>query len=263
MKTNTKELLKMIIKLVVPVDKRHRGAHNKFPLDHYIDVICYVLRTGIQWKELRQTLHFSTYHKKFVKWARYDVFKIAYQVLIKLLKAQKYITDDDLKNLFIDSSMIKNIHGHKNHGVNHYDRGRKGNKVTVIVTKTGIPIAMTMTTSNKHDVSLVEQTLDQISIKILGSRLIADKGYVSKKLKIKLRNHRKVYLICPKKKNQKNKQLPDIQRKLLSERNIVENFFAWSHNYKRIRVRYERHLDNYIQFYYLAMIEIIHGKIIW
>ena len=166
------------------------------------------------------------------------------RVLIKLLKSQKHITDDDLKNLFIDSSMIKNIHGHKDHGINHYDRGSKGNKVTVIVTKKGIPITMTMTTANKHDLSLVEQTLDQINIKILGSRLIADKGYVSKRLKLKLRNHRKVYLVCPKKKNQKKQHLPEIQRKLLSERNIVENFFAWSHNYKRIRVRYECRIEN-------------------
>lgn len=260
MKANTKELLKLIIKMVIPKDKRKRGAHNKCTLDHYIDVICYVLRTGIQWKYLRDKLHFSTYHKKFIKWAKYDVFKIAYQVLIKLLKAQKYLTDDDLKNLYMDSSMIKNIHGHQSLGINHYDRGRKGNKVTVIVTKSGIPLAMTIARANQHDLSQVDSVLDQVTVKIVGSRLICDKGYVSKPLKNKLKSQKRLYLVCPRKKNQ-HSYLPEIQRKLLKERNIVENFFAWTHNYKRIRVRYERHCFSYEQFYYLAMIEIINTKI--
>ena len=75
--------------------------------------------------------------------------------------------------------MIKNIRGHDQTGVNHYDRGRKGNKVTVLVTSSGIPLAVTFDKSNVHDLNLVEQTIDQVTLKIIGSRIIADKGYVS------------------------------------------------------------------------------------
>lgn len=68
MKNNTKKLLKMIISLIMPKDYRNRGRHNKESIDHYIDVICYVLKTGIQWNQLREKLHYTTYHKKFMKW---------------------------------------------------------------------------------------------------------------------------------------------------------------------------------------------------
>lgn len=114
------------------------------------------------------------------------MFKSAYDVLIRILKSHKYLTDDDMKNLYIDSSMIKNIHGCKNHGVNHYDRGRNGNKVTVVVTGKGVPISMNITSSNKHDITEVEPVIDAINVKIVGSRVIGDKGYVSKKLKRKI-----------------------------------------------------------------------------
>jgi len=255
----TKQIIKMVIKLTVPKDKRHRGRKNAEPLDHYIDIIEYVLRTGIQWKELRAKLHYTTYHKKFMIWSEFKVFQNAFYILIKMMKSHNYIRNEDLQNLFVDSSMIKNIRGIDETGINHYDRGKQGNKVTVVVNEKGIPLGIHVNTANKHDTTLVIDTLQDIKIKTLGSRLIADKGYISKKLKTSLRNNHKLYLVCPVKSNQ-NITLHPIQRRLLSKRNIVENFFSWMMNYRRIRVRYERKLKNYIQFYYLAMIEVIYTK---
>ena len=157
--------------------------------------------------------------------------------------------------------MIKNIRGSKaSCGVNHYDRGRQGNKVTVIVTDKGVPLSVCFDKSNVHDLRMVPEALDNINVKILGSRLIADKGYVSKAMKQRLRRERKVYLVAPKKRNQRQK-LPEIQVELLTKRNIVENFFSWIQLNRRIRVRYESKLHNYTQFYYLALIEVIHRKI--
>lgn len=192
MREATKALIKLVIKATLKPDKRNRGRHNKENLDHYIEVINYVLKTGIQWNQLHEKLHYTTYHKKFVRWNQCQIFQTTYNILLKLLKAQKYLKNDDLKNLYIDSSMIKNIRGRDKTGINHYDRGRKGNKVTVIVTDKGWPLAVNFNPSNTADIKLVEPTLDQISFKILGSRLIADKGYSSKKHKTKLYKNRKV-----------------------------------------------------------------------
>jgi transposase len=56
--------------------------------------------------------------------------------------------------------MIKNIKCTEFFDTNHYDRNRKGNKVSIIVTKNGIPLGMCLSTSNIHDINLVEYTLD-------------------------------------------------------------------------------------------------------
>jgi hypothetical protein len=42
---------------------------------------------------------------------------------------------------------------------------------------------MCLSTSNIHYINLVKDTIDDIKIKIFGSRLCGDKGYISKKIK--------------------------------------------------------------------------------
>ena len=65
-------------------------------------------------------------------------------------------------------------------GSNHYDRNRNGNKVSIVVTKNGIPLGMSLSTSNIHDINRVD-TLDDVKIKIVDSRLGGDKGYIETK----------------------------------------------------------------------------------
>ena len=85
MNTQTKQIIKFVLLHCLPKDPKKRGRKNKETLDHYIDVIGYVLKTGIQWKHLKEKLHYTTYHKKFIKWSKHHVFRIAYQILIKSL----------------------------------------------------------------------------------------------------------------------------------------------------------------------------------
>ena len=68
--------------------------------------------------------------------------------------------------------MIKNIQGTEFLGKNHYDRKRNGNKITVIVTSNGIPLSIKLDKASTHDVTVVEDIIDQIELKIIGSRLI-------------------------------------------------------------------------------------------
>ena len=68
MKVAVKSLIKLVINSTIPKDIRNRGRKNKYPLDHYIETIDYVLRTGIQWHELNAKLHYTTYHKKLLLW---------------------------------------------------------------------------------------------------------------------------------------------------------------------------------------------------
>jgi hypothetical protein len=151
-------------------NKSTKGRHNEKEIEHYIDVIYKVLRTGSQWKHINAPLHYTTYHKKFIKWNNINLFQNVFYIIIKLLKYKNILNDNFLKDLYIDSTMIKNIRGIEFLGSNHYDRNRKGNKVSIVVTKNGIPLGMSLSTSNIHDINIVEDTLDDIKIKIVGSR---------------------------------------------------------------------------------------------
>ena len=162
----------------------------------------------------------------------------------------------NLKNLYIDSSMIKNIKGIDKIGVNHFDRGKNGNKLSIIVTETGIPLGMKLDKSNIHDITLTDETIKDIKIKVLRSRLIADKGYVSKHLTKSLKDDYQIRLITPLKQNTKGK-LRLFDRILLSHRNIVENTFSWIKSNRRIQQRYDKSFESFEQFCYLALIKII------
>ena len=239
-------------------NKNNVGRPNKMNNKHYIDNILHVLKTGIQWKEIKSTLHYTTYHKKFISWNNNKVFQNVFYILIKLLKLKNKINEQVIKDLYIDSTMIKNNRGIDLLGPNHYDRFRKGNKISIVVTNTGIPLGMTINKSNVHDINLVEDNLDDITIKIVNSRLGGDKGYNSAKLKNNL-NTKNISLVYYPKKNS-NIILSNEDKTFLRKRYIVENTFSWLKNNKRLSNRYDANSNNFIQFWYLGFIKLITNR---
>jgi transposase len=100
--------------------------------------------------------------------------------------------------------MTKNINGYEYIGPNHYDRNKNGNKISIVVTKSGIPLGLKLEPSNIHDINIVNDTIDNISIKIIGSRIGGDKGYISTDLKNNLKKNKDINLITCNKLNAKN-----------------------------------------------------------
>lgn len=234
---------------------------NLYELNHYVDVIFKQLRTGGQWCEIESECHFSTYHKKFIEWSRAGLFEMAHEIMIKTVHKLKLIPKKDIALLSIDSSMIKNNRGCDGIGSNHYDRYRNATKVSVVVTDKGIPLGFSFAGANVHDTKLVDDNLNNIKIKIVGSRLLADKGYNSYELKTKLKRNYKINLIYPLKKNQKNQYFSKSELKKLKGRTIVENYFAWMKSFHRLLIRYDTYLINYASFCYLGAIDIIGNKV--
>ena len=85
--------------------------------------------------------------------------------------------------------MVKNIKGKDVIGINHYDRHRSATKINVIVTSKGIPLSIQIVEANRHDASITADSVKDITLKVVGSRLIADKGYISKKQKENLKKN--------------------------------------------------------------------------
>ena len=104
------KITKIIIKLLIEklmTSYKTRGRNNKVDIDHYLDEIGRVLKSGVPWKCINSKLHYTTYHKKFLLLNKNKIFDLAHKIIIVLLKHKKLIKVDDL---FIDSTMIKNIH---------------------------------------------------------------------------------------------------------------------------------------------------------
>lgn len=121
----------------------------------------------------------------------------------------------------------------------------------------GLPLAIYTDSASPHEVRLVGKTLEHRLIQNVPEKLIGDKAYDSDPLDEELAQLG-IELIAPHKRNRKKPKTQD-GRKLrrYKRRWKVERFFAWIQNYRRIVVRYEYHLDNFLGFIHLACILIL------
>jgi len=120
---------------------------------------------------------------------------------------------------------------------------RKGSKHHLIVCGPGNPLAASLTAGNRHDVTEMIALADAIA-PVSGKRgrprkrpkrLLADRAYDSRHHRDQLRA-RHVAPVIAKRNTAHGSGLG-------KERLVVERSFAWLHQYRRLRVRYERRAD--------------------
>ena len=116
-----------------------------------------------------------------------------------------------------------------------------------IADAAGFPVSAHVESASPHEVKLVEATIDSGFTQYAPDRLIGDKAYDSDKLDQQLSDDRAIELIAPHKKNRKKPRTQD-GRKLRRYRRRwkVERLFAWLQNFRRLVIRYEYHVDNFL-----------------
>jgi len=116
-----------------------------------------------------------------------------------------------------------------------------------IADAAGFPVAAHVESASPHEVKLVEATIDSGFTQYAPGRLVGDKAYDSDKLDEQLSEDRNIELIALHKINRKKKHTQD-GRKLRRYRRRwkVERLFAWLQNYRRLVVRYEYHVENFL-----------------
>jgi len=116
-----------------------------------------------------------------------------------------------------------------------------------IADAAGFPVAAHVESASPHEVKLVEATIDSGFTEYAPDKLIGDKAYDSDKLDQQLSDDRGIELIAPHKRNRKRPSTQD-GRKLRPYRRRwkVERLFAWLQNFRRLVVRYEYHVENFL-----------------
>ena len=116
----------------------------------------------------------------------------------------------------------------------------------------GFPLAISVGSAAPHEVKLVEDTLDHRFIEELPERLIGDRAYDSDPLDASLQRQG-IVMIAPHKSNRKKPATQDgrpLRRYI--RRWKIERLFAWLQNFRRIQVRHDRSLENYLAFVLLG-----------
>lgn len=120
-----------------------------------------------------------------------------------------------------------------------------------VVDRHGLPLAIGIKSASPHEVTLVEETIDNRFIDELPEQMIGDKAYDSDALDARLAK-RGIELIAPNRANRRRRTQDGRQLRRYVRRWRVERFFAWLHNSRRLVNRWERKAQNFLGFLKIA-----------
>ncbi len=120
----------------------------------------------------------------------------------------------------------------------------------------GLPLAVSIADGSRHDVSLVEQTLDAAFVEEIPAKLIGDKGFDSTQLADSLAR-RNVELIAPKRATSLKRKQDGRALRRYRKRWKVERLIAWLKQFRRINTRWDRKAQNFLGFLLLGCAVIL------
>ena len=210
----------------------------------------YVAREGIRWSALPDSFPpKSTVFYWFQKWSDSGLFKRALRTITRQLERSGSIYN----NLcFIDGMFVRSKGGSEFVGKT---KCGKGHKMMAIIDRYGFPIAVSVTSASPHESQLVTQTLDGKWTELSPKRLMGDKAYDSDKLDNILLS-KGIDMIAPHKCNRKNKTQDGRKLRAYKERWKVEDFNCRIQRFRKIIIKYERKIVNFIGFLHLATLKI-------
>ena len=233
----------------------HHSHLRKHSISTYIDHILFVLRFSIPWRHIpTNQCHWNSVYKFYVKLNSHGLFNLSFNQLLN--KYLKRTPSRKLKFISVDSTFIPNKLGTNVIGRNGHYNHKNGTKITIIVDSYGIPLDAVYGPGNRHDSWLFTQYILSSSSKWLFNNtknkkyLLADAGYDSNRVKQLVVEKGYIPIIKSNRRNNKNHNNNNImdynQKKIYGKRLVIERTIGKMKNDRRINMRYDRHVDNYV-----------------
>jgi transposase len=121
----------------------------------------------------------------------------------------------------------------------------------LVADRNGLPVSVCAESATPHEVKLAMSTLLQMVVPDAPQNLIGDNAYDSDRLDAELRFYG-IEVIAPHRRNRRNSTQDRRRLKRYRRRWKIERLFAWLQNFRRLVVRYERHIENFLGMLQLA-----------
>ena len=133
----------------------------------------------------------------------------------------------------------------------------KGSKLMAVADASGAGLAFHVASASLHEVTLVRETLASRHVQGVPQRLIGDRAYDSDPLDAELAVLG-IEMIAPHRRNRKRARTQD-GRKLRRYRRRwkIERLFVHLGNFRRLVVRYEPSVENFLGFVQLGCIRLL------
>jgi putative transposase len=257
------ELWERIQPLLPPRKPHPLGCHRPRVDDRRaMDAIFFVLRTGCQWNALQDTglCSSSSAHRRFQEWAAAGVFLAFWEQGLAGYEALQGI---DWDWLAMDGAMTKAPLGGKKVGKNPTDRGKIGTKRSVLTDGGGVPIGLAVEGANRNDFKMVQETLTSILVERpmptpeQPQGMCLDKGYDFDEVRELLAAFGFTAHI-----RARGEEAQAIKREAgyKARRWVVERTHSWMNRFRRLLVRWDKKVCNYLAFLHLTCAYITYRR---
>ena len=228
--------------------KNIKGIHKKnaIKLRNFIEAICYICRSGCQWRLLpREYGSWRAIHKRFKDWSKRGIWEEIFK---------KVQVNPDLEWIMIDSTIVRS-HACSAGFLQEREalgrsRGGFSTKIHALTDALGNPLHFILTPGQRNDITQAEKLVDSIQ----NGTCLADKGYDSKNL-ITALTRKNCTPVIPSRSNAKEPRTYD--KWLYKERSKIECFFGKIKHFRRIFSRFEKSAKSYMSFLHFV------GVLIW
>ncbi len=233
----------LIEPVLPPVTVGPQGGRPRLDNRRVLTGILFVLKTGIPWEYLPQEMGCGsgmTCWRRLHAWQQAGVWKRVHHILLNRLRAADRI---DWSRAVVDSASVRAVGGGAHTGPNPTDRGKPGSKHHVITDAQGVPLAAGVTGAHRHDVTQLLPLVDRIP-PVAGrvgrprrrpDRVQGDRAYDSQAHRRALRKRGIGSVLA--RRGQAHGSGLGVYRW------VVERTLAWLHQFRRLRVRWERRGD--------------------
>jgi transposase len=124
--------------------------------------IIFVLKTGVPWKSLPATSDFPSGHtcrRRLLEGDKRGVWRRLWQSILADLQAEGRL---DGERGVGDSSSVRAGQGGEKPGKSPVDRGKLGSKPQLLVEGRGVPLSISLTGANRHDLTQLLNLVESI-----------------------------------------------------------------------------------------------------
>jgi len=239
--------------LLPPPKSKKKPGRPRMDDRRAMTAIFYVLRTGCQWKALPRSLGASsTVHDRFQEWQQAGVFKGLWQAGVLEYDCAKGL---DWEWQAMDGAMTKAPLGGEKTGPNPTDRAKQGVKRSLLTEGHGIPVGIAVAGANRHDMKLVEATLENLVVERpepteeKPQNMCLDKGYDYDEVREIIETWGyTAHIRARGEEAQEKREVPGYR----ARRWVVERTHSWLNRFRRLLIRWEKKVENYLAMLHFA-----------
>ena len=252
----------------LPEPPRARTGRPGYSNRELLPGILRVLRSGCRWRDLDLPGRPSgvTHWRRLRFWRRRSGYRRLWRTLLNLLVQSKRL---DRSLVSLDGSLIPSHAFAEQTGYSGKHRA-VGTKVSLLVDRTGIPLAVSLAPGNYHDGALGFLTVANAyeppailrgilpdAARAAEPTLLADRGYDGLRFR-RFVQERGFRPLIPARAcipaEQATGELYAEDAELLAQRYVVERTVGWLKGFRRLRVRVDRTAAAFETFVYLAVL---------